>query len=85
MVYQVQKNEMGGACSTYGGRGDVLMGKLEGRDHLEDPDVDGRIILQWFFGKWDGGMDWIDLAQDMDRWRAGSIKCWEFLEYLRTG
>jgi hypothetical protein len=20
--------------------------------------------------KWDGGMDWIDLAQDRDRWRA---------------
>jgi hypothetical protein len=31
----------------------VLMGKPEGRDHLEDPDVDGRIILQWFFKQWD--------------------------------
>jgi len=20
--------------------------------------------------KWDGGMDWMDLAQDRDRWRA---------------
>jgi hypothetical protein len=39
-------------------------------DHLEDPDVDGRIILKWIFKKWDGGMDWIDLAQDRDRWRA---------------
>jgi hypothetical protein len=33
-------------------------------------------------------MDWIDLAQDGDQWRArdhgnelsGSIKCWEILE-----
>jgi hypothetical protein len=34
-------------------------------------------------------MDWIDLAQDRDKWRAllntvmnlrGSIKCWEVLE-----
>jgi hypothetical protein len=31
---------------------------------------------------WDG-MDWIDLAQDRNQWRApGSIKCWEVLEYL---
>jgi hypothetical protein len=28
------------------------------------------IILKWLFDKWDGGMDWIDMAQDRDRWRA---------------
>jgi len=37
---------------------------------LGDPDLDGRIILRWIFRKWDGGMDWIDLAQDKDRRRA---------------
>jgi hypothetical protein len=37
---------------------------------LEDPSVDGRIILKWIFGKWVGDVDWIDLAQDRDRWRA---------------
>jgi len=37
---------------------------------LGDPGVDGR-TLRWIFRKWDvGGMDWIELAQDRDRWRA---------------
>jgi len=45
-------------------------GKLRERDHLEDPVVDGRVILRWIFRTWDGGMDWIDLAQDRDRWRG---------------
>jgi hypothetical protein len=37
---------------------------------LKDPGVDGRIILKWIFERLDGGMDWIHLAQDKDRWRA---------------
>jgi hypothetical protein len=37
---------------------------------LGDPGVDGRMILKWIFKKWDAGMDWIELAQDRDRWRA---------------
>jgi hypothetical protein len=33
--------------------------------------VGGRIILKWIFRElgW-GGMDWIDLAQNRDQWRA---------------
>ena len=39
------------------------------RDHLGDPGVEGRIILRWIFRKWDVvGMDWVQLAQDRDRW-----------------
>jgi len=26
---------------------------LRDRDHWEDPNVDGRIILRWIFRKWD--------------------------------
>jgi hypothetical protein len=37
---------------------------------MEYPDVDGRIILTWIFSKWYGGMDWVELSQDRDRWRA---------------
>ena len=46
-------------------------GDMRGGDHVQDPGVDGRIILRWIFKKevgW-GVMDWIDLAQDRDRWR----------------
>jgi hypothetical protein len=30
-------------------------GSLRERDHLEDPCVDGRLILKWIFNKWDEG------------------------------
>jgi hypothetical protein len=73
---------MDGACSKYGGEESRIQGfcwgNLREREHLEDPGVDGRIILRW-----------IELAYDRDRWRAlvecgnepsGSIKCGEFLD-----
>jgi hypothetical protein len=44
-------------------------GDLREGEHLGDPGIDGR-ILKWIFKQWDGGMDWIELAQDRDRWRA---------------
>jgi hypothetical protein len=37
---------------------------------LEYPGVDGRIILKRIFERLGGGVDWIDVAQDRDRWRA---------------
>jgi len=34
----------------------VWWGNLRERDHLGDAGVDGRIILQWIFRKWDVGV-----------------------------
>jgi hypothetical protein len=45
-------------------------GNLREGGHVEDPGMDGRIILKWIFEKWNGGMDWVDMAQDRDGWRA---------------
>jgi hypothetical protein len=42
---------------------------MEG-DHVKNQGVDGRIILKLIFRKWDRGMDWVDFAQDRDRWQA---------------
>jgi hypothetical protein len=49
-------------CSTYRGEKRCIQGlayKSDGRKHL------GRHNRRWM-----GGIDWIDLAQDRDRWRA---------------
>ena len=57
------------------GRGEMCtgfwLGNLKERDHWGDPDVDGRIILRWNLQEVGGGSgDWMELAQDRDRWRA---------------
>jgi hypothetical protein len=46
-------------------------GNLREKDHLEDPHIGGRIILRWISNEVGcGGMDWIKLALDRDRWCA---------------
>jgi hypothetical protein len=40
------------------------------RDHFEDQGVDGRMGSKWSLGRLIGGVEWIHLAQDRDRWRA---------------
>ena len=47
----------------------VWWGNLGERDHLEDPGLNGRVILK-LQEVVCGGMDWIELVQDRDRWRA---------------
>jgi hypothetical protein len=37
------------------------VGKLEGKRPMGDPSVDGRIILEWIFRKWDVGV-WTGLG-----------------------
>ena len=39
-----------------------LWGNLMERDHFQNLGIDGRIILKGIFNKWDGGIDWINLA-----------------------
>jgi hypothetical protein len=51
----------------------VLVGKLKERDHSEDRGVDGRMESEWILQLGSlvgGGVEWIQLAQEMDRWRA---------------
>jgi hypothetical protein len=66
--------EMGGACSMNGAKGNMyrlLVGKPEGKRPL------GRPRCRWVDNiKMDlrdigwGGVNWIDLAQDRDKWIA---------------
>jgi hypothetical protein len=65
----MEKNEMGRACLEERVHTGFWWRNLKERDQLEDPGVDGKIILRWIFRKWDGGCtDWIDLVQDRNRW-----------------
>ena len=48
----------------------VLLGKPEGKNHLKYLDVNERIILKRIFKMCDGNMDWVNVAQDMERRRA---------------
>jgi hypothetical protein len=46
------------------------VGKSEGKKPLGRPRPRWEDNIKWIFKKWDKGMDWIDLAQYRDRWRA---------------
>jgi hypothetical protein len=43
----------------------ILVGRPERRNHFGDPGVDGMIILNWIFKKWDGawtGLSWLRIG-----------------------
>ena len=80
---------MARACGTF--RGQVrcvqVVGRSEGKEHLEDLGLDGRAILKWIFKKRDGGMNWIDLSQDRESWGGDlvdGVKFGGFIDYLST-
>jgi len=63
------------------------------RYELENTDADGRKILRLFLRKYEGVINWIDLAEDRDSCghfkrrneRSVSIKWGEILYWMRTG
>jgi hypothetical protein len=96
LISSIEKNEMGRTCSANGGRGvyRVLVGKPERRRPIERPRRRWEDNIKMYLQEVGcGDMDWLELAQDRDNWRAvvnvvmkpsGSIKCGEFLDYLKT-
>ena len=71
---KIEKNVMGGACSTYGERRGVyrvLVGKSGGKRPLGGPrrrwEDNIKMVYQEVGFR---VMDWINLAQDRDGWRA---------------
>ena len=49
-----------------------LVRKSEGKGPLGRPRRRWEKILRWIIRNWDveGGMDWIELAEDREMWRA---------------
>jgi len=48
----------------------ILVGNQRERGYLEDPGIDGRIILRWIFRKWDEGHGLLIWFRIGVRWRA---------------
>ena len=48
----------------------VSVGKHEGKRSLGRPRRRWEDIIKWIYRNWDVGIEWIDLTQDRDRWRA---------------
>jgi hypothetical protein len=73
-VIKIEKNEIGGACSTYGekrGACWILVRRPERKRPLGRPRHRWKDNIKRDLREvgWEG-MDWIGLAEDRDRWRA---------------
>jgi hypothetical protein len=61
---------MVGTCSPFGAE-EWCIQSFRGKVHnLEDPSIEGSIILKQIFQKCDGSIDFNNLVQNRDRWRA---------------
>ena len=67
----------------------VLVGKCEGKSHLKDLGIVGRIILKWIFKMWDeeawagligSGQGQVAGACECGNEPSGSITCREFVD-----
>ena len=70
---KIEKNEMGGACGVYGEGRDVhrvLVGKPEGKGPLGRPRRRWEDNIKMDLWEVGGGGNWMELAQDRDRWQA---------------
>jgi hypothetical protein len=94
----IENNKMGGAFSAYWKKGETYTGfwwgNLKERDHFEDLTVDGRIMLKGSSGSgmWGYGLDraysgWGQVVRSCECCNepSGSIKCGEFIYFLKTG
>ena len=71
---KIEKNKKRGACGVYGGGercAQVLVGKPEGKRPLGRPRRRWENNIKMDLQEVGGGCgDWMELAQDRDRWRA---------------
>jgi hypothetical protein len=74
-------------------RNTVLIWNFWHKDHMEDLGIGGRILLRWFwkklYGKAWAGLIWLRMGSmtgcfEQCNWPAGSIKCGQFLYWLRN-